>query len=94
VPLVIWSMCVGKGVTKKLLLFNAKTGHKTSIGLSKRSSVVDPDPDWIRSQSGPWIRIRIQKGKNDSQSQPKKKVNKFKFLKCWMFSFEDLRLLL
>jgi len=20
----------------------------------------DPDPDWIRIQSGPWIRIRIQ----------------------------------
>jgi hypothetical protein len=31
------------------------------------SSVVDPDPDWIRIQVGPWIRIRIQEGKNDPQ---------------------------
>jgi hypothetical protein len=29
--------------------------------------VVDPDPDWIRVQSGLWIRIRIQEGKNDPQ---------------------------
>jgi hypothetical protein len=29
--------------------------------------VSDPDPDWIRIQSGQWIRIRnrIQEGKND-----------------------------
>jgi hypothetical protein len=27
--------------------------------------VSDPDPDWIRIQSGQWI--RIQKGKNDPQ---------------------------
>jgi hypothetical protein len=26
------------------------------------------DPDWIRIQSGPWIRIRIQEGKNDLQN--------------------------
>jgi len=26
-----------------------------------------PDPDWIRIQSGQWIRIRIQEGKNDPQ---------------------------
>ncbi len=25
------------------------------------------DPDWIRIQSGQWIRIRIQEGKNDQQ---------------------------
>jgi hypothetical protein len=33
------------------------------------SSVVDPDPYWIRIQWGPWtwIRIRIQGGKNDPQ---------------------------
>ncbi len=36
-----------------------------------QNSVVDPDPDWIRIQWGPWIRIpirirtRIQEGKND-----------------------------
>jgi len=28
------------------------------------SSVLDPDPDWIRIQRGPWIRIRIKEGKN------------------------------
>jgi hypothetical protein len=27
-------------------------------------SVSDPDPDWIQIQSGQWIRIRIQEGKN------------------------------
>jgi hypothetical protein len=26
-------------------------------------SVSDPDPDWVRIQSGQWIRIRIQEGK-------------------------------
>ena len=30
-------------------------------------SVSSPDPDWIRIQSGPCIRIRIQEGKNDPQ---------------------------
>jgi hypothetical protein len=25
------------------------------------------DPDWIRIQSGQWVRIRIQEGKNDPQ---------------------------
>ncbi len=50
------------------------------------SSVVDPDPSqdpaWIRIQWDLWIRIRIQEDKN------RKKVDKFYFLKCWMFSFE------
>jgi hypothetical protein len=27
---------------------------------SPSSSAVDPDPDWIRIQWGPWIRIRIR----------------------------------
>ncbi len=31
-------------------------------------SVVDPDPDRIRIQGGPRIRIRIQEGKNDQQT--------------------------
>jgi hypothetical protein len=44
-----------------------------------KSSVADPE--WIRIQWGPWIRIRIQEGKND----PKKLKIKFQ---CWMFSFE------
>ena len=31
---------------------------------------MDPDPDWIRIQWGPWIRIRIriQEGKNDPKN--------------------------
>jgi hypothetical protein len=43
------------------------------------------DPDWIRIQSGPLI--RIQEGKNDPQKL--KKFKKFQVLKCWMFSFES-----
>jgi hypothetical protein len=39
-----------------------------------------------------WIRIRIQKGKNDHKK--KKKVKKFHVLNCWMFSFEGWRLVL
>ena len=31
---------------------------------------MDPDPDWIRIQSGPWIRIRIQ----GQESEEEKKV--------------------
>jgi hypothetical protein len=33
-----------------------------------------------------WIRTLIQEAKNDSQKKKK--------MKCWMFSFEDLELLL
>jgi hypothetical protein len=29
--------------------------------------IADPDPNWIRIQSGQWIRIRIQEDKNYSQ---------------------------
>jgi hypothetical protein len=29
------------------------------------ASVSDPDPDWTRIQTGQWISIRIQEGKND-----------------------------
>jgi hypothetical protein len=57
------------------------------------SRVVDPDldpyldPDWIRIQSGQWIRIRIQEGKNDPKKK-KKFVNVY-VLKGWMASFES-----
>ncbi len=53
--------------------------------------VADPDPYWIRIQSGQRIRIRIrnpdriQEGKNDPQILKSKKFHVFK---CWMFSFE------
>jgi hypothetical protein len=36
------------------------------------SNVSDPDPDWIRIQSGQWI--RIQKGQIDSQKLEKVKI--------------------
>ncbi len=60
-----------------------------------KSSFVDPDPnpypdqDWIRIQWGPRfaIRIWIQKGKNNPQKL--KKVKKFHFFKCWMFSLRS-----
>ncbi len=43
--------------------------QETSLCELVGSSFVDPDPypDWIRIQLGPWIRIRIQEGKNDPQ---------------------------
>jgi hypothetical protein len=36
-----------------------------------KSSVSDPDRDLFLIQSGQWIRIRIQEGKNDPQKQKK-----------------------
>ena len=58
--------------------------------------VVDPDPDWIRIQSGLWIRIRIQNPDPDpdpgGQKRPtkvEKKLVKVHVLKCWMASFES-----
>jgi hypothetical protein len=33
-----------------------------------RTSVSDPDPDWIRIESGQLIRIRIQEGKNEKMT--------------------------
>jgi hypothetical protein len=31
--------------------------------------VSDPDPYWILIQSGQWIRIRIEEGKNEQQKR-------------------------
>jgi hypothetical protein len=51
-------------------------------------TVSDPDPDWIRIQSGQWIAsgfgIRIQGG----QKLPTKmgNIKKFHVLNCWLFS--------
>jgi hypothetical protein len=39
------------------------TKHDVYDGLKTRVA----DPDWIRIQSGQWIRIRIQEGKYDPQ---------------------------
>jgi hypothetical protein len=46
------------------------TGHSTVL--------------WIWIQWGPWIRTRIQEGKNYTQNIEKKLIN-FIFLKSWMF---------
>jgi hypothetical protein len=52
------------------------------------SSVVDPDPDCIRIQWGPRIRIRNPDPDPGGQIRPTeiKKISKFNFLK---FFFED-----
>ncbi len=62
------------------------------------TSAVEPDPNWIRIQWGPWIWIRIQEDKSDPQTQKKvnkfhflEKVDKFIFMTCWMFSFGGLK---
>ncbi len=49
--------------------------HKKIKKIYQQTSVVDPDPDWIR----------IRDGKNSPQKF--KKVSKFHFFKCWIFSF-------
>jgi hypothetical protein len=61
-----------------------------------KNRVQNPDPDWIRMQSGQWIRIRIRNPDTNPESRrakidPKNRKNdkKFHVLKCWMFSFED-----
>jgi hypothetical protein len=46
---------------KLLVVFKVRTILK----IAAISRVADPDPDWIRIQSGQWI--RIQEGKNDPQ---------------------------
>ncbi len=51
-----------------------------------------PYPNWIRIQWSPWIRTGSQsgsgsRGKNNPQTR-QKKIYKFHFLKCWMFSIE------
>jgi hypothetical protein len=46
------------------------------------------DPDWIRIQSGQWIRIRNPDPDPGAQkvTHKNKKGKKFHVLKCWMFS--------
>ncbi len=59
-------------------------GSCVHISREKRNSVAtsvsDPDPDCIRTQSGQWIRIRIQKRKNDPQKSEKKEKSCFEVL--------------
>jgi hypothetical protein len=34
------------------------------------SNIMDPEPDWIRIQRGPWIRILIRIRKTDPDPSP------------------------
>ncbi len=61
-----------------------KMGQKNSV----RTRVSDPDPDWIRIQSGQWIRRAKMTHKS------RKKLVKVYVLKCWIASCESWRLLL
>ena len=49
-------------------------------------SVLDPDPDWIRIQSGQWIRIRNPDPEPGGQKRSTKveKIKKFHVLKSFM----------
>jgi hypothetical protein len=50
------------------------------------SRVVDPDPDWIRIQSGQWIRIRNPDSESGSGSRREKMTHKIrKKLRNFMF---------
>jgi hypothetical protein len=76
-------------------------GGSATIALDPSLSVVlfsfsVSDPDWIRIQSGQWIRIRIRNWEPEAKNDPqkKKKIKKFHVLKCWMFSIEGRRLLM
>jgi hypothetical protein len=53
--------------------------------------VADPDSNWIRIQSGQWIRIRIRNPDPEGKNYPQKwgKNQKFYVLKCWMLSFKS-----
>ncbi len=64
--------------------------HQSSSGLRIRIH-----PNWIRIQSDQWIRIRNPYPYPGGQKWITKVVRKkFHVLKCWMFSFENWRLLL
>jgi hypothetical protein len=64
-----------RNLSRKQEEFSSRTGphqsRKKSVPLveeiQSRTRVADPDPYWIRIQSGQWNRIRIQEGKNDPQ---------------------------
>ncbi len=56
-------MDLGSGIRKKPIPDPGSRGQKgigsrIRIRNTEKNRVVDPDPDWIRIQSGLWIRIR------------------------------------
>jgi hypothetical protein len=52
----------------------------SNIKRYRTPGVVDLDPDWIRIQWGPWIRIRIKEGKM-TQKNRKQLIN-FRRAEC------------
>ncbi len=52
----------------RMSLEDRKIAVRTELGDGK-SRVADPDPDWIRIQSGQWIRIRIRNPDPDPGGQ-------------------------
>jgi hypothetical protein len=50
-------------------MVNAKYFWNSTGMIPDKTIVSNPDPDWIRIQSGQWIRILIQnpEGRNDPQ---------------------------
>ncbi len=51
--------------------------------------------NWIRIKSGQWVHPESGSGSRRTKNTNKNRKNKkFNVLKCWMFSFEDWRLLL
>jgi len=54
------------------------------------SRVPDPDPDWIRIQSGQWIRIRNPDPDSGGQKWPTHKSRKKKFIEVLDALFREL----
>jgi hypothetical protein len=75
----------------------AGSGSRSTTLLLSRSNqcdvtrVADPDPDWIRIQSGQWIRILNPDPDPGGQKLPTKVdfFLKVHVLKCWMASLES-----
>jgi hypothetical protein len=58
----------GYGKIEDVSYFHTENNNQVII---KSNSVSDPDPDWIRIQSGQWIWIRIHESNNDPQKKEK-----------------------
>jgi hypothetical protein len=85
---------------KKIAIFEKKAYYiylscKFFLIFVLKIRVADPDLDWIRIQSVPWIRIRdLESGSGSGSRRAKithksRKFLKVHVLKCWMASFES-----
>ncbi len=69
----------------KLFTWLIVTRHLQKFHMGAQFRVSDPDQDWIRIQSGQWIRIRFRNPDPDPGGQKwPTKVEKIHVLKCWM----------